>query len=519
VDTQTQSLNPTDYLWTVSDASGMLSQLSSGTNPTFSFSFANSTNSFKDFNIKLTTSLPAGCKGDSTRTIRISPVPISLFSIDTLQLDCDVMRIRATAIQKGLSSYHWVIVENTITVLDTRTTQDVVEFSFNRLLTGSSSVSIELDTENFANCPSTVTTFLFQVPQKDNINTSFTVTPLNQTLPASMVSITNTTNAGSWTYRWDFGDQSTSTDANVGSHTYATYGAYEISLNVKSRFCEETYKQTITINAIPPQVDFSFDPPFGCVPLEVTFTNLTKFADDKTYQWDFGDGTTSQEKSPVHVYSRADTYTVTLSASNITGQKITVTKPNSIQVYPRPTAGLDVKPRLLYIPGGTLYTSNLSFDATQFLWDFGDGTFSSSEEPEHQYKDEGVYTIKLRATNQFDCVDSAKLVNVVRVKKGGQVLVPNAFSPSGAGNSSGGGGTGDGKNDTFLPLMRGVTEFQLLIFNRWGELLFETTDATRGWDGYYNGKLCQQDVYMYKLTARFENGENVVRVGDINLIR
>jgi gliding motility-associated-like protein len=112
-------------------------------------------------------------------------------------------------------------------------------------------------------------------------------------------------------------------------------------------------------------------------------------------------------------------------------------------------------------------------------------------------------------------------VNGVQVKKGGQVLVPNAFSPSGFGGSGGGGsgGAGDGKNDVFLPLMRGVTEFELLIFNRWGELLFESTDATRGWDGYYNGKLCQQDVYMYKLTARFENGENVVRVGDINLIR
>ena len=184
MDAQTQSLNPTDYLWTVSDASGMLSQQSTGTNPTFSFSFINTTNSFNDFSVNLTTSLPAGCQGDSTRTIRISPVPISLFTLDTLQLDCDLMRIRTSAIQKGLSSYHWVIVENNVTVLDTRATQDVVEFSFNRLLAGNSPVSIALDTENFANCPSSVTTFLFQVPQKDNINTSFTVTPLIQTLPA-----------------------------------------------------------------------------------------------------------------------------------------------------------------------------------------------------------------------------------------------------------------------------------------------------------------------------------------------
>ncbi len=519
VDAQTQSLNPIDYLWTVSDPSGVLTQQSSGVNPNFNFLFTNPTTSFRDFKVTLTTSLPAGCKGDSTRTIRISPVPISLFILDTLQLDCDVMRIRATAVQKGLSSYHWKISENGITVVDTRSTQDVTEFSFNRLLAGNSPVSVSLDTENFANCVSNVTNRLFDVPQKDNINTSFSVTPLNQTLPASTVNITNTTNIGPWTYQWDFGDQSTSTNSTIASHTYSTYGTYEISLKVNSKFCEEKFVQTIVINAIPPQVDFAFDPPSGCVPLQVTFTNLTKFADDKTYAWDFGDGSTSQEKNPVHVYSRADTYTVSLSASNVTGQKITSTKTNIIQVYTRPTAGLDVKPRLIYIPGGTLYTSNLSFDATRFVWDFGDGTISTSTEPEHQYKEEGLYTIKLKAFNQFDCADSAKLVDVVRVKKGGQVLVPNAFSPSGFGNAGNGSGSGDGKNDVFLPLMRGVTDFELLIFNRWGELLFESRDATRGWDGSYNGKLCQQDVYMYKLTARFENGESVVRVGDINLIR
>jgi len=59
----------------------------------------------------------------------------------------------------------------------------------------------------------------------------------------------------------------------------------------------------------------------------------------------------------------------------------------------------------------------------------------------------------------------------------------------------------------------------MLVFNRWGQLLFQTTSPTQGWDGYYQGKLCEQDVYMYKLTALLENGETLVRTGDINLIR
>ena len=74
-------------------------------------------------------------------------------------------------------------------------------------------------------------------------------------------------------------------------------------------------------------------------------------------------------------------------------------------------------------------------------------------------------------------------------------------------------------NDVFLPNMRGVTQFELLIFNRWGQLLFESRDQSTGWDGYYQGKLCEQDVYMYKLTVKLENGQDVVRTGDVNLIR
>ena len=75
------------------------------------------------------------------------------------------------------------------------------------------------------------------------------------------------------------------------------------------------------------------------------------------------------------------------------------------------------------------------------------------------------------------------------------------------------------KNDVFIPLMIGVTQFEMLVFNRWGELLFKTSDQNIGWDGYYNGNLCPQDVYMYKITAFSDNGQQIIRTGDINLIR
>lgn len=516
VDSETQSLNPTEYRWRISDSAGILDEMSSGTTPNFSYSFVNSTQAIKDFNVTLITTLASGCFGDSTRIIRISPVPVSTFTVDTLQFDCNVLRIRASAVQKGLSAYHWRILENGIPTMDLTSTQSEIEQTFNRPSSSGVDITaqISLDTRNFANCASAISTRSILVPKKDNINTSFTATPVSQSLPASTVTINNTTNPGPWSYQWDFGDGQTSTDPTVTAHTYSMYGVYTIRLTVTNNVCVETQTQQIEILAIPPVVDFSYDPASGCAPLTVNFTNLSQFADPSTYQWSFGDQSTSRVINPTHTYYQPGKYSVSLSATNVTGQTITETKQAIIEVFPRPDAEFEIKPRLIYIPGGILYTDNRSFNATRFQWDFGDGSTTTEFEPEHKYQEEGFYTVKLIAFNQYECADTTIQENSVKVEKGGQVLIPNAFSP-GQGSSGG----NDGKNDVFLPLTRGVAEFELLIFNRWGELLFESRDPEFGWDGTYKGKPCQQDVYIYKLAASYETGERVVRVGDVNLIR
>ncbi len=513
VDTQTQSLNPSDYTWTISDVNGVISSTSTGTTPSFNATFTNLTQSNKDFSVKLTATLASSCYGDSIRTIRIAPVPSSEFAIDTLQFDCQVLKVNLNATQKGLTAYHWVINENGTVVSDVTGADDQFQFTFNRTA-ADNTVQFSLDTKNFASCSSTVTTHNITIPKLDNMNVGFTASPASQSLPSSTVTINNTTNTGAWTYLWDFGDGSTSTNGAVTSHTYATYGNYTITLTVTSNVCTQSQTQQVVILAIPPIVDFSYVPSSGCEPLTVQFTNLSQFADPLTYQWDFGDGGTSQATNPSYTYFNAGTYSVSLSASNINGQKITNTKSSIIQVYPKPIATFKITPTLIYIPGGILYTSNLSTNATGFYWDFGDGQTSTDFKPEHVYKKDGLFTITLAASNEFGCTDTTRLQDVVTVKKGNEVLVPNAFSPG-----TNGAGYGDGHNDVFLPIMRGVTQFELLIFNRWGQLLFESRDQSTGWDGYYQGKLCEQDVYMYKLTVKLENGQDVVRTGDVNLIR
>ncbi len=518
VDAATQALSPTDYTWRVSDLSGTLSQISTGTTPTYTQQFINNSSLIKDFKVTLIASLLSGCSGDSTRTIRVSPIPVSSFTIDTLLFDCERMRLRFVASQKGLQ-YHWAISQNSVIMSNTTSGDDAIEYEVTRTATDIN-LGVSLDTRNLANCPSAVTTKSVIVPQKDVINASFTVTPKTQSFPNTTVTITNTTNTGPWTYLWDFGDGITSAESGTSlQHSYINYGNYIITLKVSAgASCTETFTQSVIILATPPFVDFDYAPRSGCAPLTVKFTNLSVGADPDKYVWEFGDGqATSKAVNPSYTYYEPGLYTVSLTAGNSTGQNIRVTKQQIIEVYPRPNAQFDVKPKEVVVPDGIMFTSNRSFEATSFLWDFGDGTTSAETQPPHSYAEVGDYTITLVAFNDYGCSDTTKMEGVVRAVKGGQVLIPNAFSP----NISGSGGTtpGSGKNDVFMPLMRGVTEFEMLVFNRWGVLLFETRDQNRGWDGYYNGKLCAQDVYVYKLTASFSDGQKVTRTGDINLIR
>ncbi len=513
VDAATQSLSPSNYTWVISNGTGIIATSSSGTTPSYTYSFSNTTQQIEDFSVKLTSTLSSGCYGDSIRTIRISPVPSSLFTIDTLQFDCQVMKVNLIASQPGLASYHWAVNENGMVVSDVTGSSSQFQVTFNRT-NADLHVQFSLDTKNLASCKSTVTRDSLVVPKLDNILVSFAATPITQSLPSSTVLITNATNPGPWVYQWDFGDGTKSPDANVLSHTYSTFGVYTISLTVSNNACSQTQTQQVTILAIPPIVDFSYAPDAGCQPLTVQFTNLSQYADPASYSWDFGDGGTSKAANPIYTYFNAGQYSVSLRASNITGQTITTTKQSIIDVFQKPIANFKITPDVVYIPGGILYTANLSTNATGFYWDFGDGGTSLEYRPEHLYKKDGSFTITLIATNESGCSDTTRVVDAVLVKKANEVLIPNAFSPGTNGVS-----VGDGKNDIFLPLMRGVTQFDMLIFNRWGQLIFETHDQSTGWDGYYNGKMCEQDVYMYKVTALLNNGETLVRVGDVNLIR
>lgn len=167
------------------------------------------------------------------------------------------------------------------------------------------------------------------------------------------------------------------------------------------------------------------------------------------------------------------------------------------------------------------FTNFSSANAIDFRWIFGDGNTSTEDSPTHFYTQEGEFSILLTASSINGCVVTFRLPSAVIAELRGQIRTPNAFTPNP--NDSNGGRIEQGSranlNDVFYPVILGSVKYELNIFNKWGELLFVSEDVNIGWDGYYRGELCQQDVYVWKVKAEFVDGQTIVKVGDVLLLR
>ncbi|MFT6846135.1 MAG: gliding motility-associated-like protein [Flavobacteriales bacterium] len=257
----------------------------------------------------------------------------------------------------------------------------------------------------------------------------------------------------------------------------------------------------------------------GCVPLTVYFTNESKYANN--YRWTFGDGNSSQRENPKHTYTDPGVYTVSLVASGPGGSDV-VTKNQLIKVREYAVAFFTLNPQYpeeVYKDREPVDFFNFSEKDSIWLWDFGDGQGSGEENPFHYYSDIGTFDVQLIANNYYNCPDTFKITTAVNVVAGGRLQMPNAFTPNP--NGSNGGVTSDMmlSNDVFFPFFDKVEKFHMQIFNRWGEFIFESFDIDLGWDGYFNGVICPQDVYVYKVEVVYPGGETDVLVGDVTLLK
>lgn len=257
----------------------------------------------------------------------------------------------------------------------------------------------------------------------------------------------------------------------------------------------------------------------GCAPLSVGFTDMSTTPIDviDTWLWDFGDGGTSSLQSPSNVYTNSGTYDVTLTVITDQGCTNDTTYTDLVSVYPDPVANFTANPLVTVLDAPNIQFINQSVDGVAYYWDFADNYTSIEYEPAHTYLDTGTYMVSLFTVNQYGCEDEIRVPIVVNPSFNFQI--PNAFTPNSNGSNGGIFDINSLSNDIFYPFVKFVTDYHFVIFNRWGELIFETNDVNIGWDGYYKGTMCQQDVYVWKIDLKYTNGKKLSKAGDVTLVR
>jgi len=273
----------------------------------------------------------------------------------------------------------------------------------------------------------------------------------------------------------------------------------------------DTATFTVVVNPLP-AITFSGDTLSGCAPLCVNFTGSSTPAISNC-TWNFGDNSTGTGANAQHCYMNAGSYSVTLHVDDVNGCKDSLTVPNYITAYPTPVAGFNlVSPNPATLIESTISIHDLSTGGDTCLWDFGDGhhiTVIGCGDVAITYADTGTYLVRQIVVNQFGCSDT--LTYDVYIIPYTTLYVPNTFTPN-----------GDGKNDVFLAFGEFVDNFDMMIFDRWGNLIFESKDMQKGWDGKANGgkELAQIDTYVYVINYSEQyNGAKHRIIGHVNLIR
>ena len=362
-----------------------------------------------------------------------------------------------------------------------------------------------------------------QVTVYINPNVDFVAHAPSQRYPDDTVYFENYTQDGPWTYAWDFGDGNKSdTSAKYFMYKYGRWGANEVNnifhvtLHVYSEHCQNTASHDVTILPPYPKIAIKNNRPAGCVPLTVDFAINQEFCN--TFFWEFEDGSTSTEAEPTHTFTEPGIYNVKLTAEGDGGSHYDY---EIITVHELPQPDFTAAPTFVMLPNQPVQFFNSTKNGNTYVWDFGDNTYSTDQNPIHQYTAEGVYDVKLIAYSSYMCADSITETQKIEVSGAGSIKFPNAFIPTVNSPTEGTYPEPDDINNVFHPVWFGVKDYELWVYNRWGEQLFYSNDITIGWNGRYanNGKELGQDVYFWKAKGKFENNTPFKIAGDVTLIR
>jgi gliding motility-associated-like protein len=233
----------------------------------------------------------------------------------------------------------------------------------------------------------------------------------------------------------------------------------------------------------------------------------------QSYSWSTSNALTGTGASTTLVFPTGGTYDVTLAATTINGCFASNSVANYIYVENLPIATFESPISVFTNEAQYVQFSNLSTGATNYVWNFGDGTMSTDIEPSHVFQSTmNGYTINLIASTDLNCLDSMSIS--IGYQYNELYYIPNSFTPD-----------GDQNNQVFLPIFYSgydPSNFEMQIYNRWGEVVFETQNVLFGWDGSIGeeGLDALEGTYTYRIVFKNPDlDERIVVTGTVNLIR
>lgn len=498
------SAGATSYLWNFGDGG-----TSTSLDPTVAHVYTNTGTELETHTVTLTGTSDYGCEASASADVDVIPEIIA--DITPPPGGCSPYTADFENNSTGAFTYLWDFGDG-IFSQDAEPTHIYTNPNTNNAV-----YTVTFIASSLWGCGDTLT---FDIPVSGQPQAAFVAAPSVQQFPDATIDLANLSSANSSaTFNWFWGDgaNTETSDPNTpASYTYATWGEYTINLVVGNLTCNDTASQIIRIDPPLPIANFDGEGE-GCMPLVVAFTSTSQYAVD--YLWDFGDGTNSDQTNPIHTYYQAGTFNVTLTVTGPGGDKDIEIKTGAAVVHPRAEAYFTVNPPVITIPDQVFFL-NLSTNASIYQWDFGDSGTSTEFAPYHFYESTGWHPVTLIANNEYNCPDTFRVDQAVLGNVDTRINFPNAFTPNPNGPSGGFWNMDDMfNNDIFFPQYKGVKEFEMQIFNKWGEILFESTDVRQGWDGYYRDRACQQDVYVWRVKVTFEDGGDLIQMGDVTLLR
>jgi PKD repeat protein len=323
-------------------------------------------------------------------------------------------------------------------------------------------------------------------------------------------------------YVWIYDGTTYTTNSINYIATFTTPGTHPIELIVSNQFgCTDSVSNDFVIYDLPTVTLNTIDDALclgATTEFEIDGTGIS------TSSWDFGDGITLNLLNPtslVHYYNQPGVYSVTAIVTNIYGCSDTITFPNEVIIYPRPTASFTTNTTIADIVYPYFEFYDNSAGAINYYWNFGDSNWSNDVNPTHTYNTEGNYLVELTVTNEYNCFDIA--YQIVQVE-GIVVYIPNAFTPLDY----------NGVNDVFKPTFsstEGIEFYEMIIYNRWGAKIFQTNSIDEAWignsqendpgdDNYY----AQNDTYIYTVRYRkkaraYDPQPDQIITGHVTIIR